>query len=347
MKKNTAVNKLICLVLCAAMTLPLAGCGDAAEKQKQVYAMNTMFTLTAYGKKAAAGINAAEASIIAIDAMSDPDVETSTCYLLNHAGGQQVNISGQVAEMLVDAREIYERTGGAYDLTVYPLVQLWGFDHGRYYIPSQEEISEDLALLCMKDMTISKFPTSGTYAVSFPEYGQLSFASCARGCAAKYAIDAMRKNGVESGLVTLAGNIQTLGKKPDGNNWSVGITDPKNPSGYLGILSVGEAAIVTTGSYQNYMPSNPSYHHIINTSTGYPTSNGLLSATIICEDGTYADCLSTAMYALGQTRALNYWRKYGGFEMILITESGNVVCTSGLLEEFDLKNDFYTLSYVE
>ena len=145
----------------------------------------------------------------------------------------------------------------------------------------------------------------------------------------------------------LHGNIQTLGRKPDGNNWSVGITDPSNPAGYLGILSVGEAAIVTTGSYQNFMPANPKYHHIMNTSSGYPTTNGLLSVTIICDDGTYADCLSTAMFAVGQSRAINYWRQYGGFEMILINDSGNVICTSGLLEEFDLKNDFYTLSYVE
>ena len=340
-------KKILCLVLCLLMALPLTGCGDAAEKKKQIFAMNTMFTLTAYGKKANAGINAAEASIIAVDAMSDPDTEGSTCYLLNHAQGQQVNISGQVAEMLVDAKEICERTGGAYDLTVYPLVQRWGFDHGRYYVPSSEEISADLSLLCMRDMTISKFPTSGTYAVILPEFGRLSFSSCARGCASKYAIDAMRKNGVESGLVSLAGNIQTLGMKPDGNFWSVGITDPKNPSGYLGILSVGEAAISTTGSYQDFMPSNPKYHHILSTSNGYPTSNGLLSVSIICEDGTYADCLSTAMYAIGQTRAINYWRQYGGFEMILINENGNVICTSGLLEEFELKNDFYTLSYVE
>ena len=213
------------------------------------------------------------------------------CYTLNHANGQQVNVSGQIAEMLVDAKEVYDRTGGAYDLTVYPLIVRWGFDHGRYYIPAPEEISADLKLLCMDKMNISKFPTSGTYAVTFPEYGSLTFASCARGCAAKYAVDAMRKNGVTSGIVSLAGNIQTLGKKPDGTNWSVGITDPKNPSGYLGILSVGEAAIVTTGSFQQYMPTNPNYHHIFNTSSGYPTSNGLLSVTIICEDGTYADCL--------------------------------------------------------
>ena len=135
--------------------------------------------------------------------------------------------------------------------------------------------------------------------------------------------------------------------KPDRTEWNIGITDPNNPSGYLGILSVGETAIVTTGSYQRYMTSNPKYHHIFNTKSGYPTTNGLLSVTIICQDGTYADCLSTAMFALGQSRAINYWREYKGFEMILINSDNEVICTSGLLEQFDLRNNFYKLRYVE
>ena len=341
------MKRFLSVLLCLALALPLTACGESKEYQQQVFAMNTAFTITAYGNKAKNALAAAAATIVAVDAMCDPNVETSTCYALNHAEGAQVNVSGQIAEMLTDAMEIYERSGGAYDITCYPLVELWGFSDGRYYVPSPEEISAELPRLCMDELTISKFPTSGTSAVTLPSSGKLSFDSCARGCAAHYAIDAMRKNGVQSGIVSLAGNIQTLGLKPDRTEWSIGITDPNNPSGYLGILSVGEAAVVTTGSYQQYMTSNPSYHHIFNTNTGYPTSNGLLSCTIICEDGTYADCLSTAMFALGQSRAINYWRQYKGFEMILINNDNEVICTTGLLEEFDLRNSFYTLRYVE
>ncbi len=341
------MKKIICLLLCLSLSISLSACGESKEYQQQLFAMNTVFTITAYGKKAKNALNAAAATIVAIDAMCDPNVETSTCYALNHAEGAQVNVSGQIAEMLTDAKEIYERTDGAYDITVYPLVDLWGFTDGRYYVPLPEEISQVLARLCMDRLTISKFPTSGTSAVNLPDYGALSFDSCARGCAANYAIDAMRKNGVESGLVSLAGNIQTLGMKPDRTEWSIGITDPNNPTGYLGILSVGETAVVTTGSYQQYMTSNPKYHHIFNTKSGYPTSNGLLSVTVICPDGTYADCLSTAMFALGQSRAINYWREYKGFEMVIINSDNEVICTSGLLEQFDLRNSFYTLRYVE
>jgi thiamine biosynthesis lipoprotein len=89
------------------------------------------------------------------------------------------------------------------------------------------------------------------------------------------------------------------------------------------------------------------YGHILNPATGYPANNSLTSVTIICEDGTMADCLSTAMYVMGENKALNYWRQYGGFEMILVTDSKRVICTSGLIEKFTLVNDAYTLKFSE
>ena len=345
--KRSFFRSLLCVLLLAALSVSLCGCGDSTEHTKQTYALGTTITLTAYGSKGEAALSSAVATISAVDAMCDPDVSTSTCYALNNSDGAQVNVSGQIAEMLLDAQEIYKRTDGAYDITCYPLVELWGFSNGHYYVPSTDEIYAALDRLCMGFMSITKFPTSGTYAVVLPSYGKLSFDSCARGCASKYAIDAMYKNGVTSGIVSCAGNVQTLGTKPDGSDWSIGITDPANPSGYLGVLSIGETAVCTTGGYQNSMPSNSSYHHIFNLTTGNPTSNGLLSVTVVGQDGTYCDCLSTAMYALGYTKAMNYWRTYGGFDMIFVTDSGSVICTSGLLEQFELRNTNYTLSYAE
>ena len=340
-------RRILCILMCLVIAFSFSACGETKENQKQVKAMKTLFTITAYGKDTSDALNSAEATVLAVDSLSDVDLYTSTCNMLNTAQGEVVNVSGQIAEMLIDAKEIYERSGGAYDITSYPLSGLWGFTDGRYYIPTDAEISEALARLCMDQLTISNFKMSGTYAVQMPSYGELSFLTCAKGCAAKYAIDAMRKNGVQSGIVSLEGFVETLGMKPDGTPWGVGIVDPHSPSTYLGVISVGEMALSTTGSYQQYMPSNPDYHYILSTKTGYPVTNGLQSLTVLCEDGTYADCLSHAMYALGQNGALNYWRTYGGFEMIMINKDGEVICTSGLLEQFDLRNSNYTLHYVE
>ena len=126
------------------------------------------------------------------------------------------------------------------------------------------------------------------------------------------------------------------------------MADPNNPTNYVGVLSIGEAAIVTSGTYQRYFTQDgKTYHHLINPESGRPINNTLKSATIVCEDGTLADCLSTAMFVLGQSKAINYWRVYGGFDMILINNENEVICTKGLIEKFTLSNNAYTLRYVE
>ena len=284
------------------MLVPLAGCGETRETQREVYAMDTVMTLTAYGKKADAGLRAAESIISSMDAALDPELSTSTTYAINHAQGGSTVISGQIAKMLNTAHTVYERSEGALDLTIYPLVKRWGFVDGKYYVPTGEEIASDLSRLCFDQLVLTSFPSSGSYAVSLPSYGELSFASVAKGCAADNAVEAMRQAGVTSAIISLGGNVQTLGVKPDGTNWNVAVQDPNNT---------------------------------------------LQSATIICSDGTLADCLSTAMFVLGESRAINYWRTYGGFEMILVTKENQVICTKGLIEEFTLTNENYGLKFVE
>lgn len=348
MKHTKICYKFISALLCLVMLLPLAACGESKLYQRELFAMDTIMTISAYGNKGEAGLDAAQSIIQSMDANLDPELETSTTYAINHAQGTNVAVSGQVAKMLSCAYEVYSRSGGALDLTLYPVIKRWGFVDGRYYVPTETELASDLALRCFDKMTLTSFPSSGSYAVSFPATAQISFASVAKGCAAENAISAMRQVGVSSGIVTLGGNVQTLGLKPDGSNWTVAVQDPNNTGSFLGVISVGETAVVTSGTYQRYFTSNgKTYHHLINPKNGRPVSNSLLSVTIICEDGTLADCLSTAMFVLGETNALNYWRTYGGFEMIMVNNSNEIICTSGLIEEFTLANKSYTLKFTE
>ena len=244
----------------------------------------------------------------------------------------------------------YALSGGALDLSVYPLYEAWGeFKDETGTVPSDDTIKELRKNLGFGKTEITDFDGEGNFSVRMPAGTQISFGSVAKGCASKYAIDALRKSGVESGIVSLGGNVQTLGLKPDGSKWTVAIQDPNNTSSYVGVINVGETAVITSGSYQrNFTDTHGKfYHHILKPSTGYPVTNSLVSVTIICTDGVMADCLSTAMFVLGETAALNYWRTYGGFEMVLITSDNRIICTSGLLEEFTLSNSNYTLSYSE
>lgn len=338
----------ICAVLCLCMLLPLAACGESKMTQRQVFAMDTVMTLTAYGNKADIGLNAAQSIIMSMDSMLDPDIETSTTYAINHAQGASIVVSGQIADMINTAKTVYDRSGGALDLSLYPVIKRWGFLDGRYYVPTDVELYEDLSRKCYGDIVLSSFPSSGSYALTVPTYGQITFGAVAKGCAANNAIAAMRNAGVTSGIISLGGNVQTLGKKPDGSEWTVAIQDPNNTATYLGIIEVGETAVVTSGTYQRFFTlNNKTYHHIINPKTGNPVNNTLSSVTIVCSDGTMADSLSTAMFVLGESAALNYWRKYGDFEMILVTTDNQVICTKGLIEKFTLTNDDYTLKFTE
>lgn len=336
--------------MCLAMLLPLCACGGDEPVQKQVFAMDTIMTLTAYGDNAKAGLDNAADVIQAMDTMLDPKSDSSYTSQINSAKGEDVVVPPQVAQMLSVAFDVYTKSNGALDLSVYPLYEAWGeFKEDTGRIPSDTEIENLLKQLNFGKLSITEFPGESNSSVSLPGGTQLSFGAVAKGCAANYAVDAMRKAGVESGIISLGGNVQTLGVKPDGTNWVIAVDDPNDTGSYVGTLSVGETAVVTSGSYQRYFKVDGNkYHHLIDPHKGKPADNGLLSVTIICPDGTTADALSTAMFVLGEDKALRYWRENGGFEMIMITDDDRVVCTSGLIEVFTLTNTTdYTCTMTE
>ena len=332
--------------------LTLSACGETEENSQIIFAMDTQMTLKAYGKNGETGLKAAASVIESMDRMLDPSLETSKVYELNHAQGKSVVVSGQIAKMIEAAKEVYDRSGGLLDPTIYPLVERWAIKDGKGYVPSDDEIASDLARLCFDDVTLTSFPSSGSYTLQMPSYAEITFAALAKGCASDYAVEAMKNAGVESGIISLGGNVRTLGYKPNGDMWSVAVQDPNDTSSYVGILTVGETAVVTSGGYQRYFTSymGKTYHHILSPKTGYPSSNTLLSVTVVSEDGTLADALSTALFIDGQSNALQYWRDYGSgvFDLILITTENQVICTSGLIEMFELTNTRdYTLKFTE
>ena len=339
--KHTSISckrsaRILALLLCLAALLSMTACGSAsAMEQKQIFAMDTVMTLTAYGSHATEGLDAATSIINSMEALLDPELPTSTTYAINHANGANIVVNAQIAKMLSTAKTVYDQSDGALDLSLYPVVKLWGFVDGRYYVPLYEEIQAQLSRRAFDKMILTSYPATGSYSVSFPAGTEISFGAIGKGCAAENAVSAMRQAGVKSGIISLGGNVQTLGLKPDGSQWTVAIQDPNNTASWVGTIKVGETAVVTSGSYQRFFEfDGNTYHHIINPISGSPTSNGLLSATIICEDGTLSDALSTTMFVLGETRALNYWRQHGGFEMILINKSNQVICTKGLIDIF-------------
>ena len=149
----------------------------------------------------------------------------------------------------------------------------------------------------------------------------------------------LEETGVTSALMSLGGNVMTLGVKPDGSSWTVAITDPFSPDSLIASLHVTDQAVVTSGNYEKYFEENGKrYHHILDPKTGCPAESGLVSVTVLCENGAWADALSTACFVLGPDGALalrdDLADQGTDFELILVTDDGRVLYTDGLADAF-------------
>ena len=177
--------------------------------------------------------------------------------------------------------------------------------------------------------------------VILPDGMQLELGAVGKGYTADIISELLKGQGVTSALLDLGGNIQAVGTKPDGSDWRIGLKNPEG-EGSLGVLSISDCAVVTSGNYERYFTGEDGkiYGHIIDPKTGRPAESGLLSVTVIAPEGKLCDALSTSLFVMGCDKAAEYWREYQDFEMILITEDGEIHLTEGIKDKFTLESDY-------
>lgn len=321
---------------------------DTAE-EVSFFAMDTYMTLKVYRggrskKEAQDALNAAKQEILRIEALlsvTEPDSEISA---LNRGEVLQ-NASSDIVGLLKMAKELHEMSEGAYDVTAYPLLLAWGFTTDKgLSVPTAEEIEAALTRIDISAVSISDNGNGG-YSVSVGGGVMLDLGSIAKGYAGQRAADVVSELGFDSLIFVLGGNVQTLGRKPDGSGFRVGVADPNAPDNAALILPLDKIetlvgsdkvadkglAVVTSGAYQrNFTEDGKVYHHIMDVTTGYPCDNGLASVTVICPDGALADGLSTTLFLLGYEGAMEYYSAHGGFEAVFITADGERFMTAGL-----------------
>lgn len=312
---------------------------DESESQAQsqepfsrdVFAMDTYMTVTAYGDSAQNAVDEAVAEIERLDGILSTGDENSEVFALNQQGGGTVSEDTQY--LLERSLEIWKDTDGVFEIGIYPVMQAWGFTSGNYRVPSAEELEE---LLLLADSSLIRVNPEES-SVSFAKKGmEINLGGIAKGYTSSRIMDIFRDNGVTSGLVSLGGNVQVLGVKPDGSKWRVAIQDPSGGDGYLGILETENCAVITSGGYERYFEEDGvTYHHIIDPSTGYPADSGLVSVSIVSADGTLADGLSTALFIMGREKAEAFWREHSDeFDVIMLDEDGVLCVTEGIADEF-------------
>lgn len=321
----------------------------AAERNKQVsadvFAMDTYMEITAYGRHGQEAVDAAVEEIKRLDDLLSTGNGASEVSQINQNGGGV--LSEDTSVLLKRSMDIYKSTEGAYDITVYPLMKLWGFTTQQFAVPDKDALKEALELVGSDTLSLNEDGKEQRLILE-KEGAAIDFGGIAKGYASDRVMELYKEYGVSSGLVSLGGNVSALGLKPDGTKWRIAIRDPEDENGYLGILSIENKAVITSGGYERYFEEEGvTYHHILDPSTGYPANNGLVSVTIVSEDGTLADALSTSLYVMGTEKAIDYCEEHAqadGFDVILYTEDGILYATAGITE--DLESEIEILEIV-
>ena len=204
-------------------------------------------------------------------------------------------------------------------------MRAWGFADGEYRVPEAGELA---ALL--EHTGWAKVAVDGT-SVTLPEGFALDLGGIGKGYAAGRCKEILKERGVTSALLSLGGNVSALGSKPDGSAWTVAIEDPDG-GGYLGTVQIVDRCVVTSGGYQRYFEQDGvRYWHILDPQTGKPARSGMQSVTVVSEDDTLADALSTALFVMGPERAADFWRGHRAeFDAVWLTDDGGLFVTEGL-----------------
>ncbi|MCR5556257.1 MAG: FAD:protein FMN transferase [Butyrivibrio sp.] len=295
--------------------------------------MDTIMELQAYGNDQV--LADAEAMIRDIEKKVSVTDEGSEISALNSNG--KAELSEITGDLLSRALEICRETEGALDISIYPVLKAWGFTTGEYQVPSEKELSSLLQSVDYRKVALD----NGSATI---EPGmQIDLGSVTKGYTSSRIADYFRRQGVTSALINLGGNVQCIGTKPGGENWKVAIKSPykESKSGVFAVIETKDKAIITSGGYERYFEENgETYWHILDPGTGKPAKNGLISVTIIGEDGLMCDGLSTALFVKGLDGATDYWKNHEGFDAVFITMDGDVYITEGIESSFSLTSEY-------
>lgn len=332
-------NRFLSLLPCAALLVSLCACAGekprptpTPQQRSQVgFYFDTVVTMQVYTDDEEL-LNNAQTECQRYDDLLSKTHEGSDVWNINHAQGQRVKVSDETREILEKALEYSRLSDGVFDVTVEPCVALWDFTgEGMGVLPDETALAQAADKV---DWTKVDINDEG---VLLPAGMTIDLGAIAKGYITDRIADFLRAGGVESGYLNFGGNVLTIGHKPDGTEWNIGIQDPlgKRDQNIVGATRVSDQAVVTSGIYERgFDLDGVRYHHILDTSTGWPVQNELAGVSIIAPDAFDADALSTTVFAMGVEKGTAFIESLEGIEAVFVTRDDVVTLTSGLEENF-------------
>ena len=344
MDRKSAVftARLITYIVLIIMLIAQTSCGkdeknnDVKKSDESFFAMDTYITVTAYGENSDEAVKAAENKITALEKLWSVTDQNSEVYAANHNG--TAGLSDDTAELVRFALDMCDTTDGAFDISLYPVLTAWGFTTDEHHVPTDAELA---ALL--ENVGYDRITLDGN-TLTVPDGMQIDLGAVGKGYAGDLAVQELKANGITSALLDLGGNIQTIGTKPDGSTWKISVRSPYG-DGSFATVSVKDKAVITSGGYGRYFEENGDvYWHILDPKTGKPAHSGLLSVTVIGDEGRLCDSLSTSLFVMGIDRAEQLWKERMDFDFIAVSEKGDIYITEGIKNDFELSESYKGLN---
>lgn len=330
-------KKLFSLVAAGALlTGLLSGCTSASDDPitKSGFYFNTVISITLYdGSKEQLLEDCFDLAQTYENYFSNtiPDSDISR---INASGGTPVTVHEETADLLKTGLSYCELSGGKFDLTIGQLSDLWDFSTKALLeeatpsmIPSEEAIKAALATVDYHCIEID----GNDVTLTNPD-ARLDLGAIAKGYIADQMKAYLNENGVTSGYINLGGNVLVLGPKADGSAYKIGIQKPFDETGAsIAAVEVRDETVVSSGVYERcFTVDGVLYHHILDTSTGYPYQNGLLGVTIITKNSVDGDALSTTCFALGLSDGMALIESLPDTEAVFITDDYALHKSSGI-----------------
>lgn len=332
-KKNSNILLIVLLLAAAVLFGFVFYNSQTAYKREPVtstdFLMDTLVEQRVYGKKAK------EATVETAKRLRDFEntysmyVKESVVSKINkNAGVKPTQLTEEEFAFFEETYNLCEQTGGQVDVTIAPVVTLWGVTGNEPKVPKQEELKEALKKVDYKKMELNKEAKT----VFLKEKGMaIDLGAVAKGKACDIVKEVYKEYDVIRGYISLGGNIYSYNQEE-----KVHIRDPFSKDMYktIGYFKIEEQVVATSGAYErNFEVDGVEYHHIFDKKTGYPAQTDLGSVTVVASNGALADTMSTALFGLG-SKGLEAYKNDSRFQFVAVTKDGEVILSSGMEQNF-------------
>lgn len=320
----------------------LCGCRNLQKSSLSFQAMNTFVSVQTFGENSKNVNQKIKARLSELESLFSTTDSSSEIYKLNHSS-EKIQVSSETYSLLSYSVKMAEIFNGHFNPALFPVIREWGFTTGNYHVPSQEKIN-----FLLKKTDFSQIQFFDDNFVQLQDSMSVDFGSVAKGFASDEIVKILSENNILSALIDFGGNIIAFGEKLDSSFWRIGIKNPFGGEVSLAV-KVKNQMVITSGGYERFFTdeNQKKYIHIFDGKTGFPVENEIESVTIICENGLYADTLSTALFIIGSENAVSFWRERKDFQMIILQKDGSILYTSPLESQIEILSEFSEICVID